>query len=144
MAPVPAQQVAEYESESFDACTLTTPEDTWAYWDVVFSEEEKGRIKSTAYRDLILFHFGWGMGIRNGLCLWRGGPLKHWFEARGLTHPDDMSGYLIALYWARLNGCIPDVEAFVSETYPSNPELLNCPSSIDVSMPDYLRDAASM
>lgn len=127
-----------YSDENFDTCTLKSPQETWAYWDAVLSDDDKHTIKSTPYADLILFHSGWGMGIRNGFCLWRGGPLADWFIERNVTHPDNMSGYLIELYWANLNGCKPDVEAFVEQTYPPGTDHLNCPPYIDLTPFDHL------
>ncbi|MEM6901460.1 MAG: DUF6794 domain-containing protein [Pseudomonadota bacterium] len=70
-------------------------------------------------------------------CLWSGGPLKDWFIERNITHPDGMSGILIDLYWARLNKCQPDVEAYVRQTLPLKPEPLNCPFDIDYTSSDY-------
>jgi len=94
-----------YLSKEFDGCDLTSPEETWKYWDVVLSSEDKDRVKTQTKTDLILFHHGWGTGIRNELCLWKGGPLQKWFLDRDVSHPDEMSMILIELYWSKLNGC---------------------------------------
>ena len=116
----------EFAQSDFDTCQLSTPTETWEYWDVVLSKEDKEKIRLTPYYDLILYHFDWGRGIRNGFCLWTGGRLQTWFNKRGVNHPDSMSSILIRLYWAHLNGCDPKIEAFVRSAYPASPELLRC------------------
>jgi hypothetical protein len=54
------------------------------------SEADKKTVKETAFEDLILYHHGWGTGIRNSFGLWRGNSelLK---SACGSEecHPDD-------------------------------------------------------
>ncbi len=117
---------ADYASEDFDTCSLSTPQETWAYWDAVLSDEDKNLVKATPFDDLITFHMGWGMGIRNGMCLWRIGPLKTWFETRGVSHPDSMSHKLIQLYWAYLNDCKIDPDAFVRNEEFDSDEHLGC------------------
>ena len=137
ISTVTDERRAELAKEDFDTCQLKTPEETWAYWNIALSEEDKERVKSTPYGDLILFHHSWGMGIRNGFCLWKGGPLQNWFNERGVSHPDSMSQLLIELYWSHLNGCNPQIDAFTRTDNLGNPELLRCPPGIDISAPDY-------
>ena len=139
VSTVADERHAGFAEDDFDACQLSTPEETWVYWNTVLSDEDRANVKSTPYGDLILFHHGWGTGIRNGLCLWKGGPLQSWFIERETSHPDGMSQTLITLYWAHLNGCSPQVDGFARAAYPRNPELLRCPPNVDTSVPDYLK-----
>jgi len=137
---VTEERRAEITSERFDACTLENPEETWVFWNNVLSDEDKEKVKSTSYSNLIQFHHGWGTGIRNGFCLWKGGPLESWLYENGVTHPDSMSQYLIELYWSHLNECDPQVNAFAQSDYPGNSDLLHCPSNLDLSLPDYMKE----
>lgn len=75
------------------------------------SDRDKETVRSTPKDELIKFHFGWGMGIRNGFGLWGGNEalLKSCAEARygpgadaTLMHPDDASGVVIEAVWRRL------------------------------------------
>ncbi|UOQ53845.1 DUF6794 domain-containing protein [Hymenobacter cellulosivorans] len=54
------------------------------------------------------FHFGLGLWMRNSWQLWGGSRLQQYFEAKGVTHPDDMSGILLDTYSQYLNGKAPD------------------------------------
>ena len=69
------------------------------------SEEDKKTVKETKFDDLILYHHGWGTGIRNSFGLWRGNTelLK---SACGSAecHPDDASMEIIHGVWNILNG----------------------------------------
>lgn len=64
-------------------------------------------VRSMPKDDLIEFHFGWGMGIRNAFGLWGGNEalLQSCAEARGypFIHPDDASMVIIEAVWERLN-----------------------------------------
>jgi len=53
-------------------------------------------------QDLIQFHFSWGVGIRNGLGLWRGN--KELLRSCGSVrmHPDEASGVIIHAVWKTL------------------------------------------
>lgn len=74
------------------------------------SAEDKERLRSTPKDDLILFHFGWGTGIRNEFGLWGGNEalMASCAEAKGygadpeFLHPDDASGVIIEAVWQRL------------------------------------------
>jgi hypothetical protein len=66
---------SKYLSDEFDACDLTSPKETWKFWDAVLSAEDRDKVKLQTKENLILFHHGWGTGIRNEFCLWKGGPL---------------------------------------------------------------------
>ena len=66
------------------------------------SEADKQKLRTTPKGDLIMFHFGWGMGIRNAYGLW-GGNTKLIESACGKPcHPDDASMAIIEAVWAAL------------------------------------------
>jgi hypothetical protein len=69
------------------------------------SEEDKVTVKETKFCNLIMYHHGWGTGIRNSLGLWQGNTelLK---SACGSEqcHPDDASMEIIYGVWNKLNG----------------------------------------
>ncbi len=48
-------------------------------------------------------HFGLGMWIRNNWELWRGGELAKEFNAKGIFHPDDMSGIILKCFYRQLH-----------------------------------------
>jgi hypothetical protein len=64
------------------------------------SADDKARVRATPAEDLILFHHGWGTGIRNAFGLWRGN--RALLEACGGGHPDDASMVIIRSVWERL------------------------------------------
>ena len=53
------------------------------------SEESKQKVRATSRDDLIQFHMGWGMGIRNAFGLWRGNDRL--MKSCNVEHPDDCS-----------------------------------------------------
>ena len=60
-------------------------------------------IRSGAEEDMIHYHLGLGMWIRNNWGLWGGSRLADWFNAKGVTHPDEMSGIILDSFWRHLN-----------------------------------------
>jgi hypothetical protein len=64
-------------------------------------EADKETLKNTAEDDLIRFHFGLGMYIRNQLGLW--GTNKKLLDSfSGVYHPDDLSMEIIEAIWKEL------------------------------------------
>ena len=63
-------------------------------------EEERTMIRDTAREDLIKFHHGWGMGIRNDFGLWRGND--ELFKDTGAEDPDGASMAIIRAVWEEL------------------------------------------
>lgn len=72
------------------------------------SDEERNAVKSKPRDNLIEFHMGWGMGIRNGLGLWRGNDALVVSACGGeRCHPDDASMKIIEAVWERLQRTAP-------------------------------------
>lgn len=53
--------------------------------------------------DMIKYHHGLGMWIRNNWGLWSESRLKEYFNELGIQHPDDMSGIILDSFWRHLN-----------------------------------------
>lgn len=70
-------------------------EETIAGLDSLLSMEDKEYLKENGS---IAVHHTLGMYIRNEWGLWAGSELKSELEKRGLSHPDDMSDYVISEY----------------------------------------------
>jgi hypothetical protein len=64
--------------------------------------DQKARISSMAREDLIQFHLGWGMGIRNRFGLWAGNKTLLRSCGGKEIHPDDCSMIIIERVWERL------------------------------------------
>jgi hypothetical protein len=65
------------------------------------SLEDEEKVRLIKKENLILFHHGWGTGIRNDFGLWRGNSaLLNDCQA---THPDDDSMVIIEAVWESLN-----------------------------------------
>ena len=67
------------------------------------SDHDKEKLRNTKREDLILFHMGWGMSIRNGYGLW-GGNEELILSACGgkKCHPDTASMNIIEKVWESL------------------------------------------
>ena len=63
------------------------------------TEADKATAVNTAEEDLIEFHFGWGMSIRNYYNLWQNQAL---LRATGAENPDDASMVIIKAAWKAL------------------------------------------
>ncbi len=53
--------------------------------------------------DMIDYHFGLGMGLRNDWGLWRGSRLSRRLNFMGIWHPDNMSGVILQSFWCKLH-----------------------------------------
>jgi hypothetical protein len=70
---------------------------------VELDDESKARVRTTRKDQLIQFHHGWGMGIRNSLGLWRGNDRL--LESCGggrRAHPETCSTVIIEAVWTLL------------------------------------------
>ncbi len=63
------------------------------------SFERKQKIKGTKKEDLIKYHFGWGMGIRNSYGLWKGNTELLKSCGGEDIHPDSCSMVIINRVW---------------------------------------------
>ena len=64
------------------------------------SADDRDRVQKTKREDLILYHHGWGTGIRNAFGLWKGNAALP--ESSGCFHPDDCSMRIIERVWEKL------------------------------------------
>ena len=63
-------------------------------------DADKARVRDTKKEDLILFHHGWGTGIRNDLGLWRGNT--NLMADCHTEVPDHASMVIIKAVWQKL------------------------------------------
>lgn len=66
------------------------------------SDEDKATLRKTRKDDLIMFHHGWGTGIRNHYGLWRGNDKLIESACGKGCHPDDASMVIIEAVWLAL------------------------------------------
>jgi hypothetical protein len=66
------------------------------------SEKDKQTLRNTKRDDLIMFHHGWGTGIRNHYGLWRGNHKLIESACGKPCHPDDASMVIIEKVWETL------------------------------------------
>ncbi len=78
-------------------------EDAMDELDRTINPKDKERIR-TSKEDSVMYHHGFGTGLRNGWGLWGGSRLARWFDERGIFHPDDMSGIILDAWFNRLRG----------------------------------------
>ena len=84
---------ADTEEEEVKVEIPNTVEEALVILDKIVSEEDKEYIKK---RGAISVHLTLGMWIRNNWGLWENSDFyKYLHEKTGLTHPDDMSNYII-------------------------------------------------
>lgn len=73
--------------------------------DKLLTEIDKKEMRALARReDMISYHLGLGMWIRNNWGLWGGSRLQKYFRERGINHPDEMSSVVLYHYYDWLSG----------------------------------------
>ncbi|MBS1796836.1 MAG: hypothetical protein JSS81_23625 [Acidobacteria bacterium] len=73
--------------------------------DKSLKEVDKNEMRALPKRDdMIRYHMGLGMWMRNNWGLWGGSRLQKYFTDRGIRHPDDMSSVVLFYYYDWLNG----------------------------------------
>jgi hypothetical protein len=83
----------------------TTLAEAHAELERVFPAEELKKIDAMKSEDeMIEYHFGLGMGIRNSWGLWGGSPLSKHLQDLGFTHADNMSGVILETFWCKRHG----------------------------------------
>jgi hypothetical protein len=90
-----------------DSTKIYVPKDLYD----CFSELEKmlhpdliAEMKADQEPDMVKYHFGLGMWMRNSWGLWSNSRLAKYFEGHGLTHPDDISGTILTSFYRYLHG----------------------------------------
>ncbi len=78
-------------------------DDCLAQLQKLLKPENIEKMKGGTEDDMIQYHMGLGMWMRNNWGLWGGSRLAKWFNAHGIKHPDDMSGVILDSYWRHLN-----------------------------------------
>ena len=71
--------------------------------EALLEPDDIEEIRNGTEDDMIYYHLGLGMWIRNNWGLWEGSRLAKWFKAKGVTHPDHMSGIILNSFWRHLN-----------------------------------------
>jgi hypothetical protein len=79
--------------------------DSFIELDRMLTSEFKEHIKTHPKNDMILYHLGLGMWLRNNWGLWVNSRLAQYFKTICVYHPDHMSGVLLYEYWDHLNDC---------------------------------------
>ena len=113
-APMSASGDENNQNDNNDSANQDWPQTVDEAVDLLvgaLSEQDKQRIREMPKDDLIQFHFGWGMGIRNAFGLWGGNAAlmrscAEWRYGAGpdatFMHPDDASCVIIEAVWKRL------------------------------------------
>jgi len=71
--------------------------------DKMLSPAFVNEIRTGSESDLVRYHMGLGMWMRNYWGLWAGSRLAKYFHGVGIHHPDDMSQTILISYWRRLH-----------------------------------------
>lgn len=77
---------------------------------IFVSAGERDAVMKAAEDDMVQYHHGLGMWMRNEWGLWAGSRLSEYFNRIGIHHPDDMSGIILNSYWRKLHGKPIDLE----------------------------------
>ena len=86
--------------------------------DTLLTAGARDTLRRISSDSLWLYHMSLGMYVRNEFGLWRGGPLADALRARGLRHPDDMSGVVVDAYRQFLRRERVDVDAAIRRVPP--------------------------
>ena len=95
-------------------------EDCFRELDRLLCENDKEKIKKN---DPNSFHFGLGRNLRNRWGLWSSSRLLNYFYGLGISHPDDMSGFILENYKKYLKGLPLNLEKQL-ERYPPRPQII--------------------
>ncbi len=69
----------------------------------VLSKEDIETFKNKKEEEIVDYHFGLGMWMRNNWGLWKGSRLAKYFNNMGIFHPDDMSSIILNSFHRHLN-----------------------------------------
>ena len=79
--------------------------DSFVELDKTLNEADRKEMLALKDRgDMLLYHMGLGMWMRNNWGLWGGSRLQKYFTDRGVDHPDNMSGVILDYYYDWLRG----------------------------------------
>lgn len=93
-----AQEKPDLGPDNWPASVQATVEDILKS----LSDEDRATLRETRKDDLIMFHHGWGTGIRNHYGLWRGNDKLIESACGKGCHPDDASMVIIEAVWSAL------------------------------------------
>jgi hypothetical protein len=92
-----------------------TLNDCYIALDKLLNDQTKNDIKITSVNDLIKYHMGLGMWIRNNWIRQTDNRITKLFLDKGIRHPDNMSQTIIIGYHYYLNGIIKKIEELLNE-----------------------------
>ena len=108
------QDIKEARSEVNKRMTLDTVNgiyipknlgDCFLELDKLLTEIDKKEMLALPKKDdMILYHMGLGMWMRNNWGLWGGSRLQKYFTDKGVGHPDEMSSVILFYYFDWLHG----------------------------------------
>ena len=85
--------------------------DAHTYLEQNLPEKELKRIRDMkSDEEMIVYHHGLGMGLRNQWGLWGGSRLSRYFHEMGIDQPDDMTGIILTTFWRKLQNRPLDVD----------------------------------
>jgi hypothetical protein len=114
MQPAPVSALAELPPVVADA---------FRRLDRELPSETRDSLRAAPPGGMWRYHHSIGMYVRNEYRLWHGGPLQDYFLAKGLRHPDDMSGVLLEAYGLYLRGARVNVDSLIRASPPPPPVL---------------------
>jgi hypothetical protein len=62
---------------------------------MLIEPDDVNKMQTGTEEDMSHYHFGLGMWMRNNRGFWQSSRFAKWFNARGIQHPDDMSGIIL-------------------------------------------------
>lgn len=98
----PAKQPGNEKAREAKEPPPKTLEEAHQQLEKLLPKEDLAKIDSMKTEgEMIEYHFGLGMSMRNTWGLWGGGPLAQSMNNLGFHHPDDMSGVILETFWCR-------------------------------------------
>jgi len=98
----PEKQPAQVQATKAEAPPPKTLEEAHQRLEKLFPKDELAKIDAMkSESEMIEYHRGLGMRMRNEWGLWGGGPLAQHMSKLGFHHPDDMSGVILETFWCK-------------------------------------------
>ncbi len=96
------KQAPKVQAKKVETLPPKTLEEAHQQLEKLFPKDELVKIDGMRNEsEMIKYHRGLGMGIRNEWGLWAGGPLAQHMNNLGFHHPDDMSGVILETFWCK-------------------------------------------